>query len=228
MEKTDSQLTSRSIVSSQSGIHENLEKTVKKHFDKPYKKPIAQHTQDAFYQIKKKVESSLDQNVPLIFDSCCGTAVSTKILAKENPNALVVGIDRSSIRLNKQYNEALPDNALLIQADCADFWLLANKAGWKLQKHTIFYPNPYPKTKHLKRRWHAHPVFPTLLALGGELELRTNWRIYADEFCAALNFANQSCEGVTTVNPEQAMTLFEKKYRQSGQELYQCKLVIHL
>ncbi|HIP81918.1 MAG TPA: SAM-dependent methyltransferase [Leucothrix mucor] len=226
MEKTDSVFNSRSIVSSQSGLHENLEKTVKKHLDHPYKKPIAQHTQDAFDQIKQKVESSLAQNVPLIFDSCCGTALSTKILATENPNALVLGIDRSSFRLSKEYNEALPDNAVLIQADCADFWVLAKNAGWKLKKHTIFYPNPYPKTKHLKRRWHAHPVFPTLLALGGELELRTNWKIYADEFCAALNFADQVCDGVNNISPDQVMTLFEKKYHESGQELYQCRTLI--
>jgi len=228
MEKVDSVFNSRAIVSSQSGLHQNLEKTVKKHFDHPYKKPIAQHTQEAFDQVKQRVEESIDQNRPLIFDSCCGTAVSTNILARENPDALVLGIDRSTFRLSKQYNDALPDNALLIQAECADFWLLAKNAGWRLQKHTIFYPNPYPKTKHLKRRWHGHPVFPTLLALGGELELRTNWKIYADEFCAALNFANQSCEGVKNINPEQAMTLFEKKYHESGQELYQCKLIIRL
>lgn len=228
MEKTDSVFNSRSIVSSQSGPHENLEKTVKKHFDHPYQKPIAQHTQDAFDQVKQRVEKCIEKNVALIFDSCCGTALSTKILATENPNALVLGIDRSCFRLSKQYNQALPDNAVLVQADCADFWILAHKAGWKLQKHTLFYPNPYPKTKHLKRRWHAHPVFPTLLALGGELELRTNWKIYADEFCAALNFANQSCNGVKRINPNQAMTLFEKKYYESGQELYQCRIVLKL
>ncbi len=30
-----------------------------------------------------------------------------------------------------------------------------------------------------------HPIFPTLLALGNTIELRTNWEIYAREFAEA-------------------------------------------
>jgi len=217
----------RQITDAQSGIHTNLASLVSKHFAKTYKKPIAQHTQDAFDAIKPTVIKAKQEGKALIFDSGCGTAVSTHRIASTYPQSLVLGIDRSAARLSKVYNQALPDNAHLIQADCVDFWLLAQQAGWHLSRHYLLYPNPYPKAKHVKRRWHAHPVFPTLLALGGDLELRTNWRVYAEEFCMALALSpanKQVSQGLEIIQPDKPMTLFEKKYQDNGQELYRCRI----
>lgn len=216
---------SRRITDAQVGIHANLEKVVLKHLQHKHQKPTAQHTQDAFNQIKPVIVDAIALGKPLIFDSCCGTAISTNIIAKENPSALVIGIDRSAVRLGKEYNHELPENARLIQAECADFWSLAKLEGWKLHKHTILYPNPYPKSKHLKRRWHGHPAFSDLLALGGKIELRTNWKVYADEFCAAANIAindNAICTDVEVLQKVKPLTLFEKKYQENGQALYRC------
>lgn len=222
MSETNS--NSRQITDAQEGIHKNLESIVKKHLQHKHRKPIAEHTQRAFDKVKPVVENALALGKPLIFDSCCGTAMSTAILAEENHTALVIGIDRSAVRLSKEYNNLLPENALLVQAECADFWHLARQQGWKLFKHTILYPNPYPKSKHLKRRWHGHPAFSDLIALGGQLELRSNWKIYVDEFCLAANIINdeENCAGVELIIAERPLTLFEKKYKESGQKLYRC------
>ncbi len=216
---------SRSITDAQQGIHENLLVVVQKHLDWPYRKPISKHTQDAFNRLNQQISTRLKDR-PLILDSCCGTAMSTRLLAAQHPDALVIGIDRSAARLGKEYNTELPDNAYIIQAECGDFWRLVHLAGWRLQKHKLFYPNPYPKAKHLKRRWHAHPAFPALLALGGEIELRSNWDVYVKEFCTALHYATGSGgkgAEVEILTAEKAMTLFEKKYAQAGQALYRCK-----
>ena len=216
---------SREITDAQHGIHENLEKVVRKHCESAFRKPVAKHTQDAFNSIAEHVEKELEKDTPLLFDSFCGTAMSTRIIAGNNPDALVLGIDRSAVRLAKTDNKDLPKNAILLQADCVDFWLLASKAGWKLQKHFILYPNPYPKSKHLKRRCHAHPSYPALLALGGDVELRTNWKVYADEFSEALgytNLPNAVSSGVTKLEVDSPLTLFEKKYQDAGHELYRC------
>ncbi len=215
------------ITGGQEGIHKNLSQVVKKHFNNPHKKPIAQHTQKAFDDVCSKVEAHLKSGQPLIFDSCCGTAMSTQIIALENPDALVLGIDRSAVRLAKENSFQLPSNVVLVQAECADFWKLAIDAGWQLQKHTILYPNPYPKSKHLKRRWHGHPAFPNLVALGGELELRSNWKVYLEEFCEAVKYSggiDNVCDGVKTLQITSPLTLFEKKYQESGQNLYFCKV----
>ena len=230
---------SNKVISNQQGIHENLEKIVRKHFTTDYKKPVSKHTQIAFDKIQNIVELTLNKDTPLLFDSFCGTGVSTQKIAIANPNAFVIGIDRSIERLSKTYNQQLPENALLVQAECADFWLLAKQAEWQLAKHTIYYPNPYPKAKHVKRRWHAHPAYPLLFELGGEVELRTNWKIYADEFSQAFSYAldylgdtKLNCKGVENLSfdsvnegslDSEFMTLFEKKYFQNGQKLYLCK-----
>ncbi len=217
------QANSRRIESNQAGVHENLQNVVAKHLKHPFKKPFAHHTVEAFNSIRPVVETALQQGKGLILDSGCGTAISTRLLARQNPDSVVLGIDRSLHRLSKNYNQTLPDNVHLLQAECADFWRLALKAGWKLEKHTIYYPNPYPKAQHLKRRWHAHPVFPTLLKLGGELELRSNWQTYVDEFCQALCIAGYDST-TAVICPKHPMTLFERKYQQSGQRLFCCKV----
>ncbi len=220
-----SETKSRQITDAQEGIHKNLERIVSKHLQHRYQKPIAQHTQIAFDKIKPIVDTALQQGKPLIFDSCCGTAMSTVLIAQQNQDALVIGIDRSAVRLGKDYNQKLPENTHLVQAECADFWRLANQQGWKLHKHTILYPNPYPKSKHLQRRWHGHPAFSSLLALGGELELRTNWKVYADEFYAAVNLVQKgrlNSNGVECFEVQNPLTLFEKKYHNAGQKLYRC------
>src|SRR5699024_12751153 len=59
-------------------------------------------------------------------------------------------------------------------------------AGWRLEKHYVLYPNPWPKAAHLGRRWHGHPAWRELLLLRGEMVCRSNWRLYLDEMQADL------------------------------------------
>lgn len=80
-----------------------------------------------------------------------------------------------------------PNNLLLLRADLVDLWILALRDNaWKVEEHSILYPNPYPKRSQLRSRWHGHPVFPVLLGLGGKITLRSNWKPYLDEVCQAV------------------------------------------
>lgn len=212
-------MTSRCITSNQTTIHRNLQHIVEKHRLTHFAKPIADHTLRAFEAVNTHISHSQTE-LSLIMDSGCGTAMSTRLLAQQYPQSWVIGIDRSIKRLSKQYTKTLPENAILIQADLIDFWRLAVQAGWQLKRHMLLYPNPYPKSVHLKRRFHAHPVFGDLLALGGTLELRTNWAVYAKEFCLSARLMNKQCQGVECIRSSNPLTLFEKKYQDSGQMLY--------
>ena len=104
-------------------------------------------------------------------------------------------------------------------AELASFWRLALAAGWQLERHYLFYPNPWPKPGQLQRRWHAHPVFPDLLRLGGRLEMRCNWELYAEEFAFAVNrLAGTKIEPVRLREPD-PVSAFERKYHDSGHGL---------
>lgn len=144
--------------------------------------------------------------------------MSTAAIAENHPEAWVVGIDQSAHRLAKhQPSEA--DNYLLLQAEAEPFWQCLAEADITLHGHWLLYPNPWPKAGQLKRRVHGHGAFPILGKLGGNIELRTNWEIYAREFSQAASLIGLSGH-LDTVIPESPMTLFERKYQQRGQTLW--------
>jgi tRNA (guanine-N7-)-methyltransferase len=212
---------SRSVTSNQAGPHEQLEKVVRRHLETPFKRPYPQHALESF----EAIAESVDQHAgPLIFDSYCGIGESTAAIARQHPQALVIGIDKSLARLDKHapaQQQGELENYRLLRADVDDFWRLAVDAGWKLDQHFLLYPNPWPKSSHFKRRVHGSPLFPSLLALGGRLELRSNWPIYVEEFALAANIAGHASK-VQTIAPSAPITPFERKYQQSGQVLWQC------
>lgn len=70
------------------------------------------------------------------------------------------------------------------------------------------------------RRWHGHPVMPNLIRLGGRFELRTNWRIYAEEFAAALKLFGFADVQISAWSPIYPLSPFEKKYLASKHGLY--------
>ncbi len=183
----------------------------------------------------------------VVLDSGCGTGESTLHLARRFPDVPVIGIDRSAVRLNKAGNtrqlenlgaaacpsEAIavtgsaevPTNAFWVRGELLDFWRLALEnvqAGrWRIVHHAVYYPNPWPKEGEATRRFHLHPIFPTMMQLSPITELRTNWDIYAREFAAASRIlepaAKITCNPFEPANPE---TAFERKYKEARQQLW--------
>ncbi|MEM0955020.1 MAG: SAM-dependent methyltransferase [Pseudomonadota bacterium] len=208
---------SRPVQSSQQGCHEQLPKLVQRHLDKPSQRPAADHTMAAFRQAQSQVDCA---GRPVILDAFCGTGMSTAHLARAHPDHTVIGIDKSAHRLSKHVHTGYK-NYCLVQADCGDFWRLAAAAGWQVAQQWLLYPNPWPKPGQLQRRVHGSADFPALLALGGALELRSNWRVYIDEFASALSIAGHIPE-ISPAKDEAALTLHERKYRDSGHSLWRC------
>lgn len=212
------QAPSRIVVSNQPGPHRDLLRRVARSLAHPLRKPVAEHTRQAFEEARRWLAGRA--GAPLVLDAGCGVGLSTRQLAERFADHAVIGVDRSADRLSREHGR-LPDNALLVRADLVDFWRLALAEGWRPARHYLLYPNPYPKAAHLKMRWHGHPVFPALLALGGRLELRTNWRLYAEEFSLALAEATGVTAEVERHLPGDAcLTPFERKYHASGQALW--------
>ena len=217
--------TSRPVTSNQPGIHEHLAEVVTRHARSSFLKPISAHTQAAFEQGLAAWQASA---APLILDAGCGVGMSTLRLAARFPTHFVLGVDQSADRLSRELRwEGLrPANCLTLRADLVDFWRLMLMHRMHPQRHYLLYPNPWPKKAQLGRRWHGHPVFPTIVALGGLLECRSNWQTYIDEFSAALTALTGKV--VTTEalpdDPAGPLTPFEEKYRRSGHGLWACRL----
>ncbi|MFW6021472.1 MAG: tRNA (guanine(46)-N(7))-methyltransferase TrmB [Guyparkeria sp.] len=207
---------SRPVTSSQTGPHEDLERQLERHARRPFAKPIADYNREAFDRVAARL-ATIDR--PLILDSGCGTGDSSRLLARRFPDHWVVGVDRSADRLSRQRSDT-PSNCVLVRADLIDFWRLAEQQGWAPVRHYLLYPNPEPKPRHLKRRFHAHPVFPTVVALGGRIESRSNWRIYLDELSRALAFHGRTARVEPIPVDAAPLTPFERKYRASGQRLW--------
>jgi len=208
--------TSKPVDSNQAANHARLEQIVRKHLEHPFRRPIASHTEAAFAEVQAKL-ACIER--PIILDACCGTGDSSRKLAQRYPDHWVVGVDKSAHRLEKERDTDTPENLIVVRADLNDFYRLAVKANWRPEHHYILYPNPWPKAEHLGRRWHGAPVFPDIIALGGRLELRSNWKIYLEEFAAALKVAGHQSR-LEPYEPEQYLTLFEKKYHESGQQIW--------
>ncbi|MCK5874272.1 MAG: SAM-dependent methyltransferase [Alcanivoracaceae bacterium] len=211
---------SRPVASSQAGIHPSLAQVVHRHLLHRWRQPVAQHNLDAF-RLCDTWRRHQGFARPLMLDSGCGTGRSSRVLAMQHPEALVIGIDQSAVRLQRGLERfgAAPANLYLMRAECADIWRLMLEADWSVVRHFLLYPNPWPKPGHLQRRWHGHPVFPQLLALSDVVELRTNWQVYAEEMGAALSVAGRPA-GIERIRPEAALTDFEEKYRDSGHALW--------
>ncbi len=207
--------------SGQTGIHERLAELVDRHRREVFRKPILDYNRAAFESSMAAWRHAGGGRAPLILDAACGTGASSILLAERYPQCFVIGVDQSEARLETQKG-TLPANLCLIRADLVDYWRLLAEAGVCLERHCLFYPNPWPKIGHVARRWHGHAIFPVLPRLGGVIECRSNWRVYIEEFAFALGrllgreVAWETFEANVPVSP------FERKYRDSGQSLHRC------
>lgn len=210
------------ITSAQTAIHEQLPALVDRHARTQFLKPVLNYNREAF-------ELSLSAwkeagEAPLILDAGCGVGLSTLHLAARYPDHFVIGVDQSADRLARMtaWQGEVPSNQIRVRADLVDYWRLMVVSGVRPARHYILYPNPWPKIGHIARRWHGHAVFPAVVALGGELECRSNWQIYIEEFAAALNRLTGNSITCEAFEPQSPITPFEQKYLLSGHRLWRC------
>jgi tRNA G46 methylase TrmB len=236
----------RSVISNQTSIHEDLEQILVRHKQSTFKRPIAEHTRQAFLTIIKWLEN---WEGDVVLDSCCGVGESTLNIAHKYPHAKIIGVDKSIARLDKhksykvKQNQEDESNYRVIQADLNDFWRLladyisANKPLWRIKKHFILYPNPYPKKAQIGKRWYASALMPYIIELCDNIEVRSNWKLYVQEFLFAAQFyglqgqiSELGCELAKSPEKSQlqeryrAITPFERKYLDANQICF--KLVI--
>jgi tRNA (guanine-N7-)-methyltransferase len=207
------------VTSSQTAAHPRLAALVARHAAGRFAKPVAPYSREAF----ETFHARWDGRQACVIDAGCGTGSGTARLAHRHADLLVVGVDQSAHRLARAPRD-LPENAILLRADMVDIWSLCADAGVPVAAQYLLYPNPWPKPAQLARRWHAHPIFPTVLRLGGRIECRVNWRPYAEEFALAAGLLHGQACAVEEFAAAAPLTLFEHKYAVSGHALYRVVL----
>lgn len=213
LSKSEMNNTYQEFTSMQNSVHRDLIDLVNKYASTQFCRPIAHHQRRAFCSLLEFARN-FDK---LIVDSGCGTGMSTTKLAEQFPHHGVIGIDKSVARLSRA--GALPSNALLVRGDLIDLWRLIREENLPVTHHFVLYPNPWPKIGHVKRRFHAHPIFRTMVEIAPYFELRTNWRLYADECVVALKTLGYGAMLNEKIDGE-PITLFEKKYMESRCSLF--------
>lgn len=105
------------------------------------------------------------------------------------------------------------ENLRIIEED-ATFLLAKNFADNSLDAVHLFFPDPWPKTKHNKRRI-VQPAFVALIAAklktGGEFRIATDWKPYADYMESVFAQQNLLIGGIVERPEWRSMSKFESK-----------------
>ncbi len=101
-----------------------------------------------------------------------------------------------------------------------------------LDELQLFFPDPWPKKRHHKRRI-MQPAFAALVASrlrpGGRLKLATDWEPYAawmlEVLGASPEFTNAASSGGCVDRPDRGATRFESRGRRLGHEVFDLEFV---
>ncbi|MBM4219961.1 MAG: tRNA (guanosine(46)-N7)-methyltransferase TrmB [Gammaproteobacteria bacterium] len=101
-----------------------------------------------------------------------------------------------------------------------------------LDEVLLYFPDPWPKKRHHKRRI-VQPEFAALVASrlkpGGRLKLATDWEPYAawmlEVLGASPDFANAAPAGSCVERPERGATRFERRGRRLGHRVFDLEFI---
>jgi tRNA (guanine-N7-)-methyltransferase len=161
---------------------------------------------------------------PLAVEIGCGIGEATVELAAARPAYNVVGFEvwRPGVAdCVGRLGEAGLTNVRMCSIDAT--WSLEHLvAEGALAEVWTFFPDPWPKKRHHKRRLvtpeHAHLV-ATRMRPGATWRLATDWAEYAEQMVAVLDAEPLLEGGVTPRWEERPLTRFERKGLAAGREI---------
>jgi tRNA (guanine-N7-)-methyltransferase len=161
-----------------------------------------------------------------------GSAITT--LASARPECDFLGIEVHAPGIGHCLRLAAAaglTNLRLMRGDAAELLRERIPAG-ALARAFLWFPDPWPKKRHHKRRL-IQPEFAALLAsrlaVGGHLNVASDWEPYAEQIRAVLTetsgLANLAADGGYVTRPERVLTRFEARGARLGHRVRDLEFV---
>ena len=159
------------------------------------------------------------RRAPRVLEIGCGMGETTARIAQARPDADFIGVEVHAPGVGSLLNQiealALP-NLRLIRHDAVDV-VAGMIPPASLAGIHVFFPDPWPKKRHHKRRL-LQPAFVHELALrlaaGGYLHVATDWEEYASQILEVLageELLVNSVEGFAPRPDHRPLTKFESR-----------------
>ncbi|MDA9901124.1 tRNA (guanosine(46)-N7)-methyltransferase TrmB [Gammaproteobacteria bacterium] len=166
---------------------------------------------------------------PLIVEVGFGMGDSLLEMAKNQPDKNFIGIETHKPGVGKLLHGIISEKLANLKIFCHDAKEVLNFSIGKntVSKLLIFFPDPWHKKKHNKRRLiqtdFIGSILPTLKE-GGCIHLATDWHPYAEHMMEVL----ESTKGTFnlmgprkfSLNPDRPPTKFEKRGKLLGHSIY--------
>jgi len=167
------------------------------------------------------IETVFGRSAPLVFEIGFGMGQSLAAMAMAEPDKNFIGVEVHRPGIGRLLGQLLDDgieNIRLFEGDAKDILAVAIAVD-SLDRLQIYFPDPWHKTKHHKRRL-IQPEFVSLLASrlkpGATLHLATDWEPYAKQMLRVLSaeplLVNTADGGRFAERPEwRPLTKFEAR-----------------
>jgi tRNA (guanine-N7-)-methyltransferase len=170
------------------------------------------------------LEAVFGRKAPKILEIGFGMGETTARIASEHPENDYLGVEVHTPgvgALLKRVDELALTNVRVIQHDAVEVVRDMVAPGSLAGVH-VFFPDPWPKKRHHKRRLLQRPFAELLasrLAPGGYFHVATDWQEYAEHILATLGAVEElenPHAGFAARPPDRPETKFENRGRRLG------------
>lgn len=169
------------------------------------------------------------RQAPLVLEIGCGMGDSTRTHAAREPGTDIVAVDvhtRGVATLLRAIDRDALTNVRVVLGDAVGLVEQRIRSG-ALSGVRIYFPDPWPKARHAKRRLVQGPFVALLvdrLAPGGFVHLVTDWPDYADQMLAVVD-AEPGLEnpfnGFAPRMHDRPVTKYERRARRLGHPVHE-------
>ncbi|AFI85002.1 tRNA (guanosine(46)-N7)-methyltransferase TrmB [Methylophaga nitratireducenticrescens] len=172
------------------------------------------------------MQTLFGRHAPVVFEIGFGNGASLIKMAIQQPEYNFIGVEVHRPGVGQLLKAIEENNLTNLRVACTDaVELLKNQiADNVLQRVQLYFPDPWHKKRHHKRRI-IQPAFVDVLAQkirsGGFLHMATDWQDYAEQMLQDLssskNFINTSDAGDYIARPDyRPLTKFEQRGHRLG------------